>query len=585
MSTFSFDGRTVPFEDGQSIGAALAAQGIRTLRETRNEGTPRGLFCGIGVCYDCLVVVDGRPDERACVTPARAGAVVSTQVGQPGPARTEHGAPQDLGGTVVVTDVAVVGAGPAGMAAAVEAARGGARVVLLDAEARIGGQYWRHGPSGPGRHHHDVETFRALDAGLVAARTAGTVDHRPRHRVWRLDTDPTAPRERRVTLSAVDARDPGVERPVTVTAAAVVLATGAHDRVLPFPGWDLPGVLTAGGAQALLKEHGVVAGRRVVVAGSGPFLLPLAAGLANAGAQVAALLEAGDGRGWLRHLPGLAGHASVLGEAVTYVRDLARHRIPVRPRHAVVAAEGDGRVEAVVVARLDRTGRPVPGSEQRIACDAVAVGWGFVPRLDLAAQAGCRLGESTTVGPDAGAAVRCDVQGRTGTPGVLVAGEVLGVGGAALAVVTGRLAGAGAAAEATGRPVPPDSRLVASRRRLGAFAAGMHAAHGAPQGWTSWLDGSTTVCRCEEVSLDRLHDAVDVLGATDPRTAKLLTRCGMGWCQGRICGDAVSRIVAVRSGRPHDPIADAAASAHRPVAVPVPLSSLLADDEPSKETP
>ncbi len=191
-------------------------------------------------------------------------------------------------------DVAVVGAGPAGAAAAVTAVRAGARVVLVDAEARPGGQYWRHGPGdgsgdgsghvrGSGQVHEHAREWRALARRLDHALGSGRLTHLPRTRVWRIDP-PSAGGPARLQATTPDAD--GADAPVVVEAAAVVLAPGAHDRVLPFPGWDLPGVLTAGGAQALLKEHGVAAGRRAVVAGTGPFLLPVAVGHASGDATL-----------------------------------------------------------------------------------------------------------------------------------------------------------------------------------------------------------------------------------------------------------------------------------------------------------
>jgi NAD(P)H-nitrite reductase large subunit len=162
-----------------------------------------------------------------------------------------------------------------------------------------------------------------------------------------------------------------------------------------------------------------------------------------------------------------------------------------------------------------------------------------------------------------------------------VAGELTGVGGAKLALVTGRLAGEAAAGQAlTGSVVDGHPDRLARRRRLIGFAETLHAAHPVRPGWTDWLDADTLVCRCEEVPLARLDHAITQLGATDPRTAKLLTRCGMGWCQGRICAEAVSTLVASRTGRPVELTARAAA-ASRPVAVPITLAALAARTAPT----
>src|SRR5690606_33105706 len=157
-------------------------------------------------------------------------------------------------------------------------------------------------------------------------------------------------------------------------------ATGAHDRSLPFPGWDLPGVVTLGAAQALLKGSGVPVGQRVVVAGAGPFLLPVAVGLLSARVQVGGVYAAGNPRRYL-YRP-LVLPAARLREPPGYLARLARHGVPSRTRHAVVAARGAGAVSEVEVAQLDRHGRPVPGSTRTVACDALAIGYGFTPQIE-----------------------------------------------------------------------------------------------------------------------------------------------------------------------------------------------------------
>jgi thioredoxin reductase len=477
-------------------------------------------------------------------------------------------------------DVAVVGAGPAGAAAAVTAARAGARVLLVDAEQRAGGQYWRHGPAGAdggGEVAEHAGEWRALSRRLATALGSGRLEHLARTRVWRVDVAAGSGRadsEAGGTGVVLQATGPAGE-PLELAARAVVLATGAHDRVLPFPGWDLPGVLTAGAAQALLKEHGVAAGARAVVAGTGPFLLPVAVGLAEAGVRVAEVDEAGDGRGWARGWRAAAGTPGKVADGARYGALLARHRIPLHLRQAVVSARGTDRLEGVTVARLDRDWNVVPGSEREVECDVAAVGWGFTARLELALQTGC----ATAPGPDGAPAVVVDPTGLTSVAGVLAAGELTGVGGADLALLEGAVAGTAAAAVAAGRsPLPPHPGVTARRERLAAFAAAMHRAHPVRDGWVTWQRPDTLVCRCEEVPVGAVREAVTELGADDARAVKLLTRAGMGWCQGRMCGEAVGRIVSVTAGRDHDAYADALGSAARPVAAPVSLAAVAAGE-------
>ncbi|MFD7819693.1 NAD(P)/FAD-dependent oxidoreductase [Streptomyces sp. NPDC059698] len=472
-------------------------------------------------------------------------------------------------------DLVVVGAGPAGMAAAVTALDGGLRVALVDSGAAPGGQFWRHPPDHARRAiptadlHHDLPAYRAFRATLTAHRHTGRLALLLNHHVW------TAVREEHgFAVHAVDRSRPPEEHAVLLRAPALLVATGAYDRQLPFPGWDLPGVLTVGGLQSLLKGGGVTAGSRVVLGGTGPFLLPVAAALAARGAEVAAVCEASAPTAWLRRPGPLLRNPAKWAEAARYAAVLARHRVPVRTRTAVVAAEGEGRVAVVRTASLDADGRPVPGTERRIEADTVGVGWGFVPQLDLLLPLGCDLVDAG----DGTMAAAVDDGQRTTAPGVYTAGETCGVGGAALAVDEGRLAAVSVLADlaAPGRPDhrrPAAARRTVARRR--AFARAMAQAHPLPPAWPAWLTDDTTVCRCEEVTAEAVRTARAEGPAADHRQVKQLTRAGMGWCQGRMCGPAVHGLVAPR-GRPYVP-------AERLIATPLTLGALADAAEPPSD--
>ncbi|MEU3401911.1 FAD-dependent oxidoreductase [Streptomyces filamentosus] len=445
--------------------------------------------------------------------------------------------------------LAIVGAGPAGLAAAVTAASLGLSVTLLDAGARPGGQYYRHpdpalGAERPHALHHGWAAFAGREAELRAHERAGRIRHLPGRQVWSVTGSGTDWTVHSRTEDA--AGEP-------VRARAVLLATGAYERQLPFPGWTLPGVVGAGGAQAMLKGGLVLPGRRVVVAGSGPLLLAVAASLAAAGAQVPAVVEAAGYGPYARHSGTLLRNPAKLAEGARYGGALLRHRVRPLLRHAVVEAHGTGRVEAVTVARLDRDWRPVPGTGRRVPCDALAVGHGLVPELSLATALGC----ATRTAADGTVALVLTPGLRTSVPGIWSAGETGGVGGAQLALVEGEIA----ALSVAGRPVP--AGLARRRERLRAFADAMGAAHRPGPGWTGWLREETAVCRCEEVPAGRVREAVEELGATDARTVKLLTRAGMGWCQGRMCGPAVAALAG-----------DGPAPDRRPLACPVRLGQL-----------
>ncbi|MET8623430.1 NAD(P)/FAD-dependent oxidoreductase [Kitasatospora sp. NPDC004669] len=453
-------------------------------------------------------------------------------------------------------DLAVVGAGPAGLAAAVTAADLGLHCVLLDGGQTSGGQYYRHpapglGAARPDRLHHGWSVYTGLAARLAAAERA---EFRGGHQVWAL--------ERTADGFAVHVtRGPEACGRDTVRARSVLLATGAYERQLPFPGWTLPGVVTAGGAQAMLKAGLVLPGRRIVVAGSGPLLLAAASSLVSAGAEVPAVVEASDYLGYARRPGVLAAVPAKLVEGAGHGSALLRHRVRLRRRSAVVEVHGTDRVTGVTVARLDADWRPRPGTERRIDCDALAVGHGLLPQIDLATE----LGADTLTGPDGAVALRVDARLRTSVPGLWSAGETNGVGGADLALAEGELAAHAVAG------VLPEPALLRRRARLRTFAELMAGAHRPGAGWTGWLRPDTDVCRCEEVPVARIREAVEELGAGDPRTVKLLTRAGMGWCQGRMCGPAVACLSGAAGSGPAGSGPD-----RRPLACPVPLSQLAA---------
>lgn len=452
------------------------------------------------------------------------------------------------------TGVLVVGAGPAGLAAAgVLLQRSQVQVTVVDAGVAPGGQYWRQpGPgSGPGALadrslrslHHDLPVFDELRALLAAGERDGRLELLSGHHVWTVVPDGSG------YAAHLLARDrPGPERPLVRRASAVLLATGAYDRVLPLPGWDLPGVMTVGGLQALLKGNDVLAGRRVAVGGTGPFLLPVAAALAARGARVVGVFEANPPTGWLRHAGAVVGNVGKLGEGLGYATALARHRVPVRVRVMISAAHGTDRVEAVTTVRLDRWGARLPGTEERHAVDAVGLGWGFTPHLDLALPLGCELGAE----PDGTRVVRVDADQASSVPGVYVAGEACGVGGAALAVAEGRLAAAAILRRLHGyaRAAPGERRDRRAVGRLRRFATALPDVYPVPPGWREGLTPDTVFCRCEETTYAAVQSAMSRHGCHDARQLKQLTRVGMGWCQGRVCGYAADLVTHGSAGAP-----------------------------------
>ena len=455
------------------------------------------------------------------------------------------------------TELAVIGAGPAGLAAALTAADAGISVVLLDSAPEAGGQFYRQTARQlharrPQRLYHAWSTWEKLRDRLAEHRSGGLITFLADRHVWHVEVTGAAGFAIRALVG------PEQQTSETVAADALILATGGYERVLPFPGWTLPGVLTAGGAQAMLKAGLVLPGARAVVAGTGPLLLPVAAGLAASGTKVAGLYDSADPGAFAKQASVLARNPGKLVEGAGYAAQLARHGVRVRFRHTIVRAHGRDRLDGVVVSGPG-------GTEHWIECDTLAVSHGMLPHTEIAQTLGAALTDS--------GAVAVDEEQRTDIPGLWAAGEATGIGGAALSLVEGEIAGHSAAAGLRGNhpTSSPDLRILNERRRLRAFAEVIETAYAPPpaSSWAARVDDETVLCRCEEVTAASVREAVSELGAADLRTVKLLTRAGMGWCQGRICGPGVAGV----SGCPEAP-------ARTPFARPVPLG-VLAESGPS----
>ncbi len=435
-------------------------------------------------------------------------------------------------------DVLIIGGGPAGLAAAAEAAGAGLSVAVVDERPTLGGQIFKQ--PGPGFR---VTSPRELGAdfrrgrALIDAAEASGAELLPR-------TSAVA-----ISGTSVVLVEDG-EHARAVEARRVILAPGAHDRPVVFPGWTLPGVITAGGAQALVKTQRVVPGRDIVFAGSGPLALAFPAQLRGYGANVTLVLEAGPAPGpsdVLRLLAAARGNAHLLRDALRYRAHLLRARVPLRYRRIVVRAEGVERVERVVHAAADADWRQVAGTEEQIEADTLCIGYGFFPSVELPRLAGCDFTYDEDLG---GPVVVRDAWLRTTVDGISVAGDGTGIRGSYVAVDEGRLAALGAARdlgalaedEAVERAAPIRSRLA----RKAAFRRALQPLHAVGAGIYELAAADTVVCRCEELTAGELD--VAIAASADLNAVKTLTRVTMGMCQGRNCNRQVTAAIARRHG-------------------------------------
>jgi NADPH-dependent 2,4-dienoyl-CoA reductase/sulfur reductase-like enzyme len=377
----------------------------------------------------------------------------------------------------VVFDVVVIGAGPAGLAAAARASESGARVALVDDNPRPGGQIWRSSSSPEPWLRSNVESFPG--ARVFAAPAPGVL--------------------------ALEGPDSYVE----LRYRSLILATGARERFLPFPGWTLPNVMGAGGLQALAKSGLPVNGKRIVVAGSGPLLLAVAKYLRDHGADVCLIAEQADSSAIFRFGLRLIAKPGKLIQAIGFRAGLlgVRYFTSCWP----VAANGAEKLASVTLQRNGRTWTE--------PCDFLACGFGLIPNVELPALFGCRMSET---------GVAVDEYQQSSVANIYSAGEVTGIGGLDLALVEGQIAGYAAAGEPQGA-----RKLFAARKSNRQFAGSLERAF-APRAELRALPlDDTFVCRCEDVSYARIRQF------SNWREAKLHTRCGMGPCQGRVCGGAV----------------------------------------------
>lgn len=522
---FRFGDRVIAACDGDSIAVALTRAGIVAFGEDKT-GARRGLYCGMGVCHDCLVQIEGEAPQRACMTRAKPGQVVLPHSARQ-PIADGTCFPPVTGADLPLetVDILIIGAGPAGLAAAEVAARAGCGVMVVDERAYPGGQFYKQ-PVTAAKVVAGQDQQGLDGAALIARVHAAGASFRTGTLVWggSRDDDSTL----RLALHSPEGAS-------YVRAKVLIIATGAYEQPPLFEGWTLPGVMTTGAAQTLLRSYGVVPGHRIVVAGNGPLNLQVGLELARAGATVAAIVESAAPP-WARPHPTARMVLAAPGLAFAGLRQLAelkRRGVPVLWRHKLVAATGAARVEQAVVS--DPNGR-----RTHIAVDALCVNEGFTPSSELARLFGCI--HDVRMRAFSWLEVQRDENGRTSQPDIFVVGEAGGFGGAHIAMAQGRLAGAAAAASLGHVPVDTidDRRKLASAQR---FQAALWQTFAPDPQQAAPFAGDEIVCRCESISLSSIMAAEQQIGRPDAPTIKRLTRAGMGRCQGRYCMPRIASLM------------------------------------------
>lgn len=446
--------------------------------------------------------------------------------------------------------IIILGAGPAGLNAAKYAANAGLTVGLIDAAPKMGGQYWRH----TGDEKLDSSTHHDFDKGSLlmdAVKANPRITIHSGATIWSASVI-----DGEVVLRASDR---------SFLASRLILATGGYDRSLPFPGWDIPGVITAGAAQSLLKGQGVLVGKKIVIAGSGPFLLPVAAGLSSHGGSVLGVFEASGKYSWIHGIGTLMQNPAKILEGLGYLLTLRKNKVELRFNEAVTAAHAgpDGLLASVTISKIDSGFKVI--SSYELKCDVAAISWGFTPDTSLAGLLNLRQ----KVAADGSVIVEVDGEQRTTHPhlgvDIFAAGELTGIGGSDLALAEGAIAGLAAAKSNQGL-----KKLKQFRKKAERFARALEKVYPTPRGWRSWLTEETIICRCEEVTYHTLQEAEKDLEVRDARSAKLMARCGMGMCQGRICSRNIFDLF-------NSDEKDRVNGSYRPIISPITLGEVAAE--------
>ena len=542
---FRFDGKEITAPTGVSLAAALTAAGIRSFREGPG-GSKRGMFCGMGVCQECLVDVDGHPNQRACMTKVASDLTVRTQTARPtltAPSQVPH---EPL---IEAPDILVVGGGVGGLSAAIAAVQQGVRVLLVDERATPGGQFYKQASAG----------FSVLDkqqsdgAALLDEAVQGGVRLLDETEIWGAFTGPEIYATRR-------------SQAVIIRPRVLIVATGAYEQPRFVPGWQLPGVMTTGAAQTLWRSYRTLPGRRIALFGNGPLNLQVADELRSGGAEVLLVGEEAPAP-WTRPVAALQMFMTSPGlarDGLSMLRRLQRSGVPVRFKTVLSRVEPvDGGLRATA-----------DGAGGEVIVDAVCMNYGFQPQNEILRLLGADFSYSDRHGQ---LSCRRSEYFETTVEGIFAVGDCCGLGGAPAAGVEGQVAGRAAAARVLGRQLVPIAGAARRLRQHRAFQAALWRLFEARgQGYDD-IAPETLICRCESVTRSEIDSPAEEPGA-EIGGVKRATRAGMGRCQGRYCAHVLAKHMALVRGKRVD---ESAYFAPRVPIKPVPVASVLAAQEAS----
>jgi NADPH-dependent 2,4-dienoyl-CoA reductase/sulfur reductase-like enzyme len=435
-------------------------------------------------------------------------------------------------------DIVIVGGGFSGVLAAKILAEHDLDVLLVDENINLGGQYLRSHPK-----QSDAESLSRLKRfGLQSIKALDQKRIRIMTRAEVLGI--TAEREMLI-------RHVG-QKLFTVRPQAVLLATGAREKFVPFKGWTLPGVVSTGATQILLKGSGVLPSNKILIGGAGIFPYAVASEILMDSGQVMAILDQNRLAEKMAFAAGLFHEKSKIGEGNRYLAKLIVRRTPIKFGVRIMEARGEKSLQEVLTVKVDSNGRSLPGSERVYPCDCLAVGYGFVANIELAQLAGCRLEYDASQG---GWIVGVTGDLETSVAGIFAAGEITGIAGATKSITEGKLAALAILLKlgkiSRDAFITQAGRLKKTRKRHCRFGSYFNRLHKTPPEIIRTISDETIVCRCEDITLGEIKTAV-ANGSVTPDAVKKAARSGMGICQGRTCSPMIQAVMAASLGTPAD---------------------------------
>ena len=559
--TVKINGAETAAYEGETIGAVLTASDIRTIRHAPQHHDPRGLYCTMGTCHGCLVTVNGRPNVRACVTPVASDQEIILQDGL-GRFDLDSSLPEPGETIRQKTEILIIGGGPAGLRAAIAAAEYGVQCLIIDENLQPGGQIYRQIPKAFKVKSPELLGDDYTQGRSLIERAAASAD---RIEIW----------NDAMVWGVFDSRQVAVIRNdslVLIEADAIVVATGAYERPVPVPGWTLPGVMTVGGAQALIKSQRIRPGKRILLAGTGPLQLVVANQMLDASLDVAVVAEAASTRLPVQHLFNLLRRFDLLKQGFQYLFRIRKSGVPMLASHVLKSVEGQNSVQGAVLCKIDSRLHPIEGTEKQYDVDTVCIGYGLIPDTWVTRMFGCTHKYAGQMGSWIPV---FDENMQMDRDGVFVAGDGAGVAGVLVARSQGAIAGIYAASlcgavsarDAANAAKPYREKLVGLKR----FRRAMDTIYPMGAGLYSNITDDTIVCRCEGVIAGEIREAIRE-GTADPNDIKKRTRAGMGYCQGMNCFPTIAMMLSREFGMEAEAIK---ILTPRPPGRPVPLNLLM----------